>query len=150
MGCFAGFLVGKAAANAMTPRGRGTIIFTGAGQLARALGLRSLLRSRGGIAHAESEQGSSAPPGSMSRMVIDGGIDGERLRSRSLIAQWEAMTRNFNIGALAEAYWQVYRQHRSAWTQELDLPPQGDLLADGGPWRRLGTADASPGFQSGP
>ena len=26
-------------------------------------------------------------------------------------------------GAIAEAYWQMHRQAKSAWTQELDLRP---------------------------
>lgn len=28
-----------------------------------------------------------------------------------------------NPDAIAEVYWQVHKQHKSAWTQELDLRP---------------------------
>jgi hypothetical protein len=28
-----------------------------------------------------------------------------------------------NIDAIADAYWHLHRQHRSAWTHELDLRP---------------------------
>jgi hypothetical protein len=31
--------------------------------------------------------------------------------------------RLLNLDAIAEAYWQIRRQHRSAWTQEIDLRP---------------------------
>jgi hypothetical protein len=30
------------------------------------------------------------------------------------------------IGAIAEADWMLHHQHRSAWTQELDLPPSAE------------------------
>jgi hypothetical protein len=56
--------------------------------------------------------------------VIDGGIDGERLRTA-----WPQMFRErgedgfLNVEAIAEAYWQIHRQHRSAWTQEIELRP---------------------------
>jgi NAD(P)-dependent dehydrogenase (short-subunit alcohol dehydrogenase family) len=32
------------------------------------------------------------------------------------------------IDAIAEAYWQIHQQHRSAWTQELDLRPFKESL----------------------
>lgn len=28
-----------------------------------------------------------------------------------------------DIDAIAEVYWQIHRQHRSAWTHEIDLRP---------------------------
>ncbi|WP_323123368.1 SDR family NAD(P)-dependent oxidoreductase [Burkholderia alba] len=56
--------------------------------------------------------------------VIDGGIDGERLRQAA--PQRVAQAGDDGLlspDAIAESYWQVHRQHRSAWTHELDLRP---------------------------
>jgi hypothetical protein len=56
--------------------------------------------------------------------VIDGGIDGERLRSRRPESVRErGADELLNIEAIAEAYWQIHRQARSAWTHEIDLRP---------------------------
>lgn len=52
--------------------------------------------------------------------IIDGGIDGERLRSRRPDVDADGL---LNIDAIAESYWHIHRQHPSAWTQELDLRP---------------------------
>ncbi len=57
-------------------------------------------------------------------MVIDGGIDGERLRTAA--PEYSARTGAdglLNPDAIAETYWQLHQQHRSAWTHELDLRP---------------------------
>jgi NAD(P)-dependent dehydrogenase (short-subunit alcohol dehydrogenase family) len=127
VGCFAGFLVGKAAADVMTRQGSGTIIFTGAS---------ASLRGRPGFAHfAAAKAGLRMLSQSMARefgpagihvahVAIDGGINGERLRSRYPDRSAQSGDDGLlNIDALAEAYWQLHRQHRSAWTQELDLRP---------------------------
>jgi hypothetical protein len=31
-----------------------------------------------------------------------------------------------DIDAIADAYWYLHRQHRSAWTQELDVRPYSE------------------------
>jgi hypothetical protein len=56
--------------------------------------------------------------------VIDGGIDGERLRSNAPQRVAQAGDDGLlQLEAIAESYWQLHVQHRSAWTQELDLRP---------------------------
>jgi hypothetical protein len=56
--------------------------------------------------------------------VIDGGIDGERLRSSAGQRVAEAGPDGLLAPeAIAEAYWQLHLQHRSAWSQEIDLRP---------------------------
>jgi len=56
--------------------------------------------------------------------VIDGGIDGERLRTSAPQRAAEAGPDGLlHPDAIAEAYWQLHQQHRSAWTHELDLRP---------------------------
>jgi len=127
VGCFGGFLVGREAARRLVPLGRGTVIFTGAS---------ASLRGRPGFAHfAAAKAGLRAIAQSMAReygphgihvahVVIDGGIAGERLLSRvpSLLEE-RGQDGLLGIEAIADAYWHVHRQHRSAWTREIDVRP---------------------------
>jgi NAD(P)-dependent dehydrogenase (short-subunit alcohol dehydrogenase family) len=56
--------------------------------------------------------------------VIDGGIDGERLRQGApQLAALAGEDGLLSPDAIADSYWQLHRQHRSAWTHELDLRP---------------------------
>ncbi len=125
--CFGGFLVGREAARRLVPAGRGSILFTGAS---------ASLRGKPGYAHfAAAKAGLRMVAQSMAReygprgihvahVVVDGGIDGERLRTaRPQVLQERGEDGLLNIDAIAETYWQLYRQPRSAWTQELDLRP---------------------------
>ena len=85
VGCFGGFLVGREAARRLAPLGRGTIIFTGAS---------ASLRGKPEFAHfAAAKAGLRMIAQSMAReygplgihvahVVIDGGINGDRLLSR--------------------------------------------------------------------
>ena len=60
----------------------------------------------------------------VAHVVIDGGIDGERLNSRVPTRRAEKGPDGMlQLDAIAEAYWQLHRQQRSAWTQEIDLRP---------------------------
>ncbi len=57
-------------------------------------------------------------------VVVDGGIEGERLMT--FAPQWKERRGPdgmLDIAAIAEAYWMLHHQHRSAWTLELDLRP---------------------------
>jgi hypothetical protein len=54
--------------------------------------------------------------------VIDGGINGDRLRaSQPTRVAEKGETGLLGIDAIAETHWQIHRQHPSAWTQEIDL-----------------------------
>ena len=127
IGCFGGFLAGREAARRLVPQGRGTVIFTGAS---------ASLRGRPGFAHfAAAKAGLRAIAQSMAReygplgihvahVVIDGGIAGERLLSRvPNLPEERGPDGLLDIDAIAEVYWQIHRQHRSAWTHEIDLRP---------------------------
>jgi NAD(P)-dependent dehydrogenase (short-subunit alcohol dehydrogenase family) len=122
-----GFLVGRETARRLVPLGRGTLIFTGAS---------ASLRGKPGFAHfAAAKAGLRAIAQSMAReygphglhvahVVIDGGIDGERLRRRLPRSVEERGEDGLlAIDAIAEAYWRLHRQPRSAWTHEIDLRP---------------------------
>ncbi|AJX34002.1 SDR family NAD(P)-dependent oxidoreductase [Burkholderia oklahomensis] len=61
--------------------------------------------------------------------VIDGGIDGERLRGAAPDRAAQAGADGLlSPDAIAESYWQLHVQHRSAWTQELDLRPYNEAF----------------------
>jgi NAD(P)-dependent dehydrogenase (short-subunit alcohol dehydrogenase family) len=127
VGCFAGFLAGQAAVRRLLPGGRGTILFTGAS---------ASLRGRPKFVHfAAAKAGLRMISQAMAReygpkglhvahVLIDGGINGERLKTLwpDAVAQ-RGEDGLLEIDAIAEAYWQLHQQHRSAWTQELDLRP---------------------------
>ena len=60
----------------------------------------------------------------VAHVVIDGGINGYRLRSRRpQIVEERGEDGLLGVDAIAETYWQIHRQPRSAWTQEVDLRP---------------------------
>jgi NAD(P)-dependent dehydrogenase (short-subunit alcohol dehydrogenase family) len=126
--CFGGFLVGREAARRMVPLGRGTVIFTGAsGSLRGRAGFAQFAAAKAGLRMvAQSMAREFGPQGlHVAHVVIDGGIDGERLRSRMSNEQLAARGEDGLLGIepIAETYWQIHRQHRSAWTHEVDLRP---------------------------
>ena len=127
VGCFGGFLVGREAARRLVPLGRGTIIFTGASASLRGKpGYAQFAAAKAGLRMvAQSMAREYGPSGiHVAHVVIDGGIDGERLRSRRPEAVRERGEDGLlNVDAIAETYWQIHRQARSAWTHEIDLRP---------------------------
>ena len=83
MACFSGFLMGRETAKAMLPRGRGTIIFTGATAACAGARLRRLRRRQARAARAGAEHGARAWPKNIhvAHPVIDGAIDTEWIRN---------------------------------------------------------------------
>lgn len=125
--CFGGFLVGREAARRMLPNGRGTVLFTGATASLRARPpFIAFAAAKAGLrAIAQGMARELGPAGiHVAHVIIDGGIDGERLRTR-LPDFCAAKGEDGLLGpeAIAESYWQLHRQHRTAWTFELDLRP---------------------------
>jgi NAD(P)-dependent dehydrogenase (short-subunit alcohol dehydrogenase family) len=127
MGCFAGFLMGREVAKVMVPRGCGTILFTGATASVRGgagyaafAGAKHALR-----ALAQSMARELGPQGiHVAHVVIDGAIDTAFIRSN--FPERAALKDRAGIldpEAIAEVYWQLHCQPRSAWTHEMDLRP---------------------------
>ena len=57
-------------------------------------------------------------------VVVDGGIEGDRLLSRAPhLLEQRGPDGMLHPDAIAEAYWDMHHQHRSAWTLELDVRP---------------------------
>jgi NAD(P)-dependent dehydrogenase (short-subunit alcohol dehydrogenase family) len=127
VGCFAGFLVGREAARRLVPLGRGTVIFTGAsGSLRGKPGFAQFAAAKAGLRMvAQSMAREYGPQGiHVAHVIIDGGVDGEKLRAGAP-AMVEARGQDGLLGVdpIAEAYWQIHRQHASAWAHEIDLRP---------------------------
>jgi NAD(P)-dependent dehydrogenase (short-subunit alcohol dehydrogenase family) len=119
---YAGFLVAQAAARRMLLRGSGAIFFTGASASVKgypqsapfAMGKFALR----GLAQSMARE--LAPKNiHVAHFVIDGGIRSQH-DTRAAERGDDGMLLPDEI---AKSYLQVYRQHRSAWSWELELRP---------------------------
>ncbi len=127
MAALAGFLAGREAAKVMVPRGRGTILFTGAtASLRGGKGFAAFAGAKHALrALAQSMARELGPEGiHVAHVVIDGGIDTPFIREN--FPERYALKEKAGIldpEAIAENYWRLHLQPRSAWTHELDLRP---------------------------
>ena len=122
-GCLGGFLVGREAARAMAAKGAGTIVFTGAtASLRGSAGYFNLAIGKFGLrALAQSMARELGPKGvHVAHAVIDGQIDGPYYAE---LAKERGPDALLAPDAIAESYYRLHAQHRSAWTHELDLRP---------------------------
>ena len=130
VGCFGGFLVGREAARRLVPLGRGTILFTGAsGSLRGKPGFAHFAAAKAGLRMiAQSMAREFGPLGiHVAHVMIDGGIRGDRLLSRRpALIEERGEDGLLGMEAIADTYWNIHRQQRSAWTQETDLRPFGE------------------------
>jgi NAD(P)-dependent dehydrogenase (short-subunit alcohol dehydrogenase family) len=119
VGAFAGFLVGQAAARRMVPRGSGTILFTGAtASLRGGANFVNLASPKFALrAVAQSMARELGPRGiHVAHVIIDGQIGRNDRNDREPDSR-------LSPDAIAEVYLNLHRQHRSAWSQEVDLRP---------------------------
>lgn len=127
MACFAGFLAGREAAKAMVPRGRGTILFTGATASVRGRdGFSAFAAAKHGLrAVAQSMARELGPQGiHVAHVVIDGAVDGVFIRGlRDNVDDLLADDAILKPDDIAQAFVGLAHQPRSAWTHELDLRP---------------------------
>ncbi len=119
---FGGFLVAQAAAKLMLTRGSGSILLTGASASVKGYA-QSAPFAMGKFALrglAQSMARELAPKGiHVAHFVIDGGIR-QLEDSRSASRGPDGM---LDPDAIAANYLHVHRQHRSAWTWEVELRP---------------------------
>ncbi len=127
MCAMAGFLAGREAARVMLPRGRGTLLFTGATASVRgASGFAAFAGGKSALrALAQSMARELGPQGlHIAHVIIDGLIDTafarEHFAQRIADAGPDGI---LNPEHIAEAYWWLHQQPRDAWTFELDLRP---------------------------
>jgi len=127
MCALAGFLAGREAARAMLPRGRGTILFTGATASVRGSdGFAAFAGGKAALrALAQSMAREFGPQGlHVAHVIIDGLIDTAFTRTNFAQRVDELGPDGIlNPDHIAEAYWWLHRQPRDAWTFELDLRP---------------------------
>jgi NAD(P)-dependent dehydrogenase (short-subunit alcohol dehydrogenase family) len=123
IGPYGGFLCSQAVVPDMLQRGGGAILFTGA---------TSSVRGRGGApAFSSAKFGLRGLAESLARelwpqaihvahIVIDGVIDTGEARGPYWVGSGEPL---LSPDAIADSYWNLTQQDRSAWTLELDLRP---------------------------
>jgi NAD(P)-dependent dehydrogenase (short-subunit alcohol dehydrogenase family) len=116
-----GFVFGREVVRRFLPLQRGTLLFTGAAASVRGrppfaafaaskAALRSVSRT---LARDFGPRGIH-----VAHVAIDGGINGERPRSRAPGVDHGGL---LALNDIADVYWHLHAQPRSAWTQELDL-----------------------------
>ena len=133
LACYAGFLTGCEAARYMVPRGRGTILFTGATASVRGgSGFAAFAAAKFGLrAVAQAMARELAPKNiHVAHLIVDGAIDSEAIHTR-LSAPTGVMPdlapdSLIQTRSVAEAYWALHNQSRDGWTHELDLRPYGE------------------------
>jgi len=127
MAAFSAFLTGREAARVMVPRGAGTILFTGATASVRGgAGFSAFAGAKHAVrALAQSMARELGPQNiHVAHSIIDGAIDTAFIRdSFPAIYARKEVDGLLQPDAIADAYWQVHRQPRTAWTHELDLRP---------------------------
>jgi NAD(P)-dependent dehydrogenase (short-subunit alcohol dehydrogenase family) len=117
---YAGFLFVRASVPLLLESGGGSLLVTGATASVRGGGpFVAFASAKAGLRSlAQSTAREYGPQGiHVAHVVIDGGIDGERLHTNDGL---------LHPDAIAETYWHLDQQPRSAWTHELDLRPFGE------------------------
>jgi NAD(P)-dependent dehydrogenase (short-subunit alcohol dehydrogenase family) len=120
--CYGGFLVGQEAAKMMAEAGQGTIMFTGASAGVKGFpksatfamgkfGLRGLAQSMARELHPQNIH--------VVHVVVDGGIRSEE-RDR---VDGRGEDGFLLPDAIADTYYHLHAQHRSAWTWEIEVRP---------------------------
>lgn len=127
IGCYGAFLTAKRAVPILKAQGGGSLFFTGASGSLRGkanfahfasakAALRNLAQS---LAREYGKDGLH-----VAHFIIDGVIDGQRIRD--ILADYVdglGPDGALDPDAIAEAFWAVHVQKRSAWTHEMDLRP---------------------------
>jgi NAD(P)-dependent dehydrogenase (short-subunit alcohol dehydrogenase family) len=122
-----GFVVGREAARRFSQRGQGTILFTGATASLRArppflafAAAKAALRAVAqGLAREFGSRGVH-----VAHVVIDGVIAGEYAATNFAdYARSKGADGVLAVDDIADAYWALHCQNRSAWTHEMDLRP---------------------------
>ena len=124
---FAAFVFGREAARHMVQRGAGTILFTGATASLRGGAQFAAFAAAkfGARAIAQSMARELGPKGiHVASVMIDGGIDMPAIHRRYEAAGKTAPSDGLlNPTAIAETYYHIHQQPRSAWTMETEIRP---------------------------
>ena len=133
LACYGGFLTGREAARHMVPRGRGTILFTGAtASLRGGAGFAAFAAAKFGLRGVAQSMARELAPKNIhvAHLIIDGAIDSEAIHRRLSAATGtmpdlppDSLIRTSSV---AEAYWALHNQSRDGWTHELDIRPYSE------------------------
>lgn len=127
LGCLGGFVFGREAIRHMLPRKRGTLLFTGATSALRGganfaafaaakFGLRAVVQS---MAREFGPQGIH-----VATVIVDGAIDMPAIHARFGDRIKDLPPDGLlKPEAIAESYFQLHQQQRSAWSLEIDVRP---------------------------
>lgn len=132
MAAFAGFLTGREAAKCMLPRGRGTIIFTGAtASLRSGSGFSAFAGAKFALrALAQSMARELGPKNiHVAHVIIDGAIDTNFIRE--ILPDVDTKRHDdqiLNPDDIGATYVMLHNQPRTAWTHELDLRPWSETF----------------------
>jgi len=123
----AGFFFAKAALDVMLPRQRGVILFTGAsGSLRGKAMFGGFAQAKAALrALAQSAAREFGPQGiHVAHVVVDGAIDGDRINTfLPGLKSEKGPDGLLDPDGIAENYWTLFQQPRSAWTHEIDVRP---------------------------
>ena len=132
MAAFSGFLMGREVAKRMVQRQSGTIIFTGATASIRGgSGHAAFSGAKGALRMLAQSMARELGPHNIhvAHVVIDGGIDTAFIRSiRPDFDAARAADKLLSPDAIALQYVALHKQHRSAWTHEMDLRPWAETF----------------------
>src|SRR5437660_390437 len=133
MACYSGFLAGREAARLMLPRGKGAIFFTGATASMRGgVGYAAFAAAKFGLRAVAQAMARELGPKNIhvAHLIIDAGVDTEWVRQRRIEALGADALDDPNLlmppSSVAESYWLLYQQPKSAWTFELEIRPFGE------------------------
>jgi NAD(P)-dependent dehydrogenase (short-subunit alcohol dehydrogenase family) len=126
--CYGGFLVGQAAARQMIPRGSGSILFTGASASYKGYAKSSsFAMGKFGLRGLAQSMARELSPRNIhvAHFPIDGGI---RQGPDDPRAGRRGEDDLLDPDAIAQTYLHVHRQHRSAWSWEVELRPWSETF----------------------
>lgn len=127
LGCLAGFVFGREAIRHMLPRKHGTVLYTGATSALRGgVNFAAFAATKFGLrAVAQSMAREFGPQGiHVATVIIDGAIDMPAIRERFADRIKDLPSDGLlNTDSIAETYFQLHQQQRSAWSHEVDVRP---------------------------
>jgi NAD(P)-dependent dehydrogenase (short-subunit alcohol dehydrogenase family) len=121
VGAYGGFLVGQQAARRLVALGSGSILITGATASVKGFaGSAGFAMPKFGLRGLAQSMARELAPKNIhvAHFIIDGAI-----ASAGSGQETEPQDRRLSPDAIAEAYLSIHRQHRSAWTWEMELRP---------------------------
>ncbi len=133
MACYSGFLAGREAAKHMLARGKGNIFFTGAtASLRGGSGYAAFASAKFGLRAVAQAAARELGPKNIhvAHLIIDSGVDTAWVRERREQMWGKEALNNPDLlmppASVAESYWLLYQQPRTAWTFELEIRPFGE------------------------